>query len=103
MWYLYDTLLQRVRGYEELHRQLSTFAVANLNCAVESDRQVVHEQIEILFGSIRKFEEIVRTKVAPFISRGAVTSMPYELILLGVSSHLWVGIDQLSLETAFSG
>ena len=53
MWYLYDTLLQRVRGYEELHRQLSTFAVANLNCAVESDRQVVHEQIEILFGSIR--------------------------------------------------
>ena len=61
MWYLYDTLLQRVRGYEELHRQLSTFAVANLNCAVESDRQVVHEQIEILFGSISKFEAIVRT------------------------------------------
>ena len=59
MWYLYDTLLQRVRGYEELHRQLSTFAVANLNCAVESDRQVVHEQIEILFGSISKFRQIL--------------------------------------------
>ena len=102
MWYLYDTLLERVCGYEELHRQLSTFSVAKLNCAVESDRQVVHAQIETLFGSISAFENIVRTQVAPFISRGAVTSMPYELILLGVSSHVWGCIDQLTFQPAFS-
>ena len=97
MWYLYDVLLMRIRNYELLHKQLSTFEVANLNCAVESDRAVVHEQIKRLFGSIDKFEELVRTKVAPFISRGAVTSMPYALILLASSPHVWLLTESLAL------
>ena len=28
--------------------------------------------------------------------------MPYELNLLGVSSHVWVGIDQLTFQPTFS-
>ena len=40
-WYVYDCVLAHVSALDELHGQLSSFKVANLNCAVESDRAVV--------------------------------------------------------------
>ena len=68
-WYVYDCVLAHVSALDELHGQLSSFTVANLNCAVESDRAVVAAEIQRMFGSCRRFESLVRNKVAPALVR----------------------------------
>ena len=102
-WYVYDCVLAHVSALDELHRQLSSFKVANLNCAVESDRAVVEAEIQRMFGSCRRFESLVRNKVAPALIRDLSSlTIPYRLILLCVTPHMWFGVDVLSLTPWFS-
>ena len=96
-WYVYDRLLERMAANEELHRQLSSFAVSNLNCAVESDRPIVETQIKRLFRSTAKFEELLHERVAPMLAQTEITGLPYELVLLAVSPHIWAGVESLAL------
>mmetsp|Transcript_41259 Transcript_41259/g.68649 ORF Transcript_41259/g.68649 Transcript_41259/m.68649 type:complete len:564 (-) Transcript_41259:170-1861(-) len=102
-WFVYDQVLTHMSAIEKLHQQLGSFAVANLQCAVEQDRAVVEKEIKRLFGSCQKFESVVRNQVAPQLVKDVgVLTIPYRFIILSVTSHIWFGIDCLSLMEWFS-
>ena len=102
-WFVYDCVLAHVSALDELQEQLRSFKVANLKCAVESDRAVVEAEIQRMFGSCRRFESLVRNKVAHALLRDLSSlTIPYRLILLSVTPHMWFGVDVLSLTPWFS-
>jgi hypothetical protein len=96
-WFVYDKLVEHIRAAQVLKRQLSSFAISDLQCAVESDRVVVEKQIKDLFGTLDKFEALVREKVEPALSKSTVAGWPWWMIILAVSPHAWIGVDSLSL------
>jgi hypothetical protein len=93
-WFVYDKLVEHIRAAQVLKRQLSSFAISDLQCAVESDRVVVEKQIKDLFGTLDKFEALVREKVEPALSKSTVAGWPWWMIILAVSPHAWIGFPQ---------